>query len=109
MRWPGNGLADLDVYSVAGGTAPARVIHWAGMKAIFLHNMVGGDLLQFFENFYYTRLPAGTLRRIFALWRHVWINVLFAIGRRIKLRRSLWFGHRETPNSPVLVKPAIGS
>ena len=32
-----------------GGTAPPLVVHWAGMKAIFLRNMVGGDLLQFFE------------------------------------------------------------
>jgi hypothetical protein len=109
MRWPGNGLADLDVDSVVGGTAPALVIHWAGMKTIFLRNMVGGDLLQFFEHFYYTRLPAGPLRRIFALWRHVWINVSFAIGRRIKLRWRMWFGHRETTNPPVFVKQAIGS
>jgi hypothetical protein len=109
MRWPGNGMADLDVESVAGGTAPALVIHWAGMKAIFLRNMVGGDLLQFFERFYYTKVPAGQLRRMFALWRHVWINVWFAIARRIKLRWRMWFGQRRTTNPLVLVKRAIGS
>jgi hypothetical protein len=109
MRWPGNGMADLDVDSVAGGTAPPLVIHWAGMKAILLRNMVGGDLLQFFEHFYYTKLPTGRLRRIFALWRHVWINVSFAIGLRIKLRWRMWFGHREPTNLPVLVKQAISS
>ena len=86
MRWPGNGIADLGVDRVASGTAPPLVIHWAGMKAIFLRNMVGGDLLQFFENYYYTRLPAGRLRQILALWRHVWINVSFAVGRRVRLR-----------------------
>lgn len=109
MRWPGNGMADLDVDSVAGGTAPALVIHWAGMKAMFLRNMVGGDLLQFFERFYYTKVPAGRLRRMFALLRHVWVNVRFAIGRRIKLRWRMWFGRRETTNPPVLVKQGIGS
>jgi hypothetical protein len=108
MRWPGNGMADLDVDSVARGTAPAVVVHWAGMKRIFLRNMCGGDLLKFFEDFYYTKLPGGRLRLIFALWRHVWINVSFAIGRRIKLRWRMWFGHRER-NPPELVKQAIGS
>jgi hypothetical protein len=109
MRWPGNDMADLDVDSIAAGTAPALVIHWAGMKAIFLRNMVGGDLLQFFEQFYYTKLPLGRLRRIFALWRHVWINVSFAIMRRIKLRWQIWFGKSSEEGRPVLVKQTIGS
>jgi hypothetical protein len=74
-----------------------------------LRNVVGGDLLQFFEHFYYTKLPADRLRRIFALWRHVWINVWFAIGRRIKLRWRRRFGRRDITNPLVLVKQAIGS
>jgi hypothetical protein len=109
MRWPGHGMADLSVDRIAGRTAPPLVIHWAGMKAIFLRNMVGGDILQFFERFYYTRLPAGRLRRIVALWRHVWINVSFLIIRRIKFRWRMWFGHRTSAGPPVLVKQAIGS
>jgi hypothetical protein len=79
------------------------------MKAIFLRNMVGADLLQFFERFYYTRLPAGPLRRMFALLRHIWVNVAFAITRRIKLRWRIWFGHREKANPPVLIKQEISS
>jgi hypothetical protein len=109
MRWPGNGMADLSVDRVASGTSPPLVVHWAGMKAIFLRNMVGGDLLQFFEGFYYTRLPAGRLRRVFALWRHVWVNISFAISRRLKLRWRIWFGHRTSAGLPVLVKQSIGS
>jgi len=107
MRWPGDGMADLDVTSVANGTAPPTVIHWAGMKAIFLRNMAGGDLLRFFEYYYYTRLPAGQLRRISALFRHVWINVAFAVGRRLRLRRRIWFGERVSTGQPALVKQAI--
>jgi hypothetical protein len=107
MRWPGNGMADLDVASVETGRAPPLVIHWAGMKAIFLRNMVGGDLLRFFEKYYYTRLPAGRLRAILAFVRHVWINIAFAVGRRIKLRWQIWFGERKAP--AVLIKQAIGS
>jgi len=102
MRWPGNGMADLDVDSVVNGTAPALVIHWAGMKAIFLRNMVGSDILRFFEDYYYSKLPAGRVSRIFALLRHVWIAVEFEIGRRIKLRWRMWFGQRETTNPQAI-------
>jgi hypothetical protein len=108
MRWPGHGMTDLTVDRIAGRTAPPLVIHWAGMKAIFLRNMVGGDILQFFEHYYYTNLPAGRLRRILALWRHVWIVVAFEVGRRIKLRWQIWFGHRRPAGPPVLVKQSIG-
>jgi hypothetical protein len=109
MRWPGHGMTDLTADRVASGTAPPLVIHWAGMKAIFLRNMTGGDILQFFEDYYYTRLPFGRLRRIFALLRHVWIQIAFEIGRRVKLRRSLLFGERQPARPPVLFKQTIGS
>src|SRR5262249_34059206 len=96
MQWPGHSMAGIDVASVGNGIAPPMVVHWAGMKSIFLRNMTGSDLLMFFERYYYSKLPLGWLRRIFAQWRHVWINVEFEIGRRIKLRWRMWFGHRET-------------
>lgn len=109
MRWPGNGMEDLDVESVAKGTAPPLIVHWAGMKSTFLRNMAGGDLLQFFEKFYYTRLPAGQLRRILALWRHVWLQWSFEVSRRVRLRYRLWFRRPLAgPVSQSLVKPSIG-
>jgi len=109
MRWPGNGMEGLDVEAVANGTAPPLIVHWAGMKNTFLRNMVGGDLLEFFENFYYTRLPAGRLRRILALCRHVWIQWSFAVSRRVKLRFRKWSGRPQSePASPILVKSTIG-
>jgi hypothetical protein len=109
MRWPGNGMDDLDVASVAAGAAPALVIHWAGMKKVFLHQMVGGDLLQFFEDWYYQHMPMGRVRRLLALWRHVWIHWSFEIGRRVKLRWRIWFKPRPSKAPPVLVKEAIAS
>jgi hypothetical protein len=110
MRWPGDGMADLDVESVKSGNAPALVIHWAGMKSIFLHNMVGGDLLQFFEDFYYTGLPAGRLRRILALWRHVGIHWWFNTSRPLKLFLQRWRDRLVSKKDPaVLVKQAISS
>jgi hypothetical protein len=71
MRWPGHGMQGLDIKSVLAGKAPALVVHWAGMKKTRLRDMVGSDLLQFFEKEYYKRLPAGKMRRVLAGWRHV--------------------------------------
>jgi hypothetical protein len=109
MRWPGHSMAGIDAASVAKGTAPPVVVHWAGMKTMFLRNMAGSDLLEFFEAFYYSKLPIGRLCRIFALWRHIWISVAFEIGRRIKLRWQIWFRKRSVVDQPVLVKQTIGS
>jgi len=109
MRWPGHSMAGLDVASVAAGAAPPVVVHWAGLKAMFLRNMVGGDLLRFFETYYYAKLPAGRLRRIAALCRHVRINLSYEIGRRIRLRWRIWFGQRVSEAPRVLVKETIGS
>jgi hypothetical protein len=107
MRWPGDGMQELDAASVAAGTAPALVVHWAGMKETFLGDMVGGDLLQFFEDFYYSRMPAGAARRRLALWRHVWIQWSFVIGRRLRLRLRSWFKPQPSRRAPILVKQAI--
>lgn len=108
MRWPGypNALDGLDVASVAAKTAPPLVIHWAGVKRLFLRNMVGYELLQFYENLYFSRLPFGRLRRIMAAWRFVWNRIWFEISCRVKLRWIIWFGQ---PANLVLVKPTIGS
>ena len=109
MRWPGNGMDGLDAASVAAGTAPPLVVHWAGMKATFLRDMVGGDLLQFFEDHYYSRMPAGAVRRRLDLCRHLWIQWSYAIGRRLRLRLRRWFEPRAPRRPPILVKQAIPS
>jgi hypothetical protein len=110
MRWPGRSLEGLNVASVVTGTAPPVIIHWAGMKRTLLRHMVGKDLLQFFEELYYRRLPAGRLWRFVAICRHVWIHCSFFIVLRVKLRCRIWFG-RETceKNSPAPVTKALES
>ena len=109
MRWPGypNALDGLDVASVAAKTAPPLVIHWAGVKRLFMRNMVGYELLQYFENLYFSRLPFGRVRRVLAAWRFIRIGIWFEISRRIKLRWWIWFGQPKP--SSVLVKQTIGS
>ena len=59
MCWPGcpNALDGLDATSVATKTAPPLIIHWAGLKAIFLRTMAGYDLLRHFEDLYFTGCP----------------------------------------------------
>ena len=109
MRWPGHSMEGINKASVVNGIAPPVVVHWAGMKAIFLRNMAGSDLLELFETFYYTKLPAGWLRRLFAQARHVWLNVSFEVSRRVILRWQIWFGRRKSKSPPILVKQAIGS
>jgi hypothetical protein len=109
MRWPGDGMEGLDAASVAAGKAPPLVIHWAGMKATFLHDMVGGDLLQFFEDWYYQHMPMGRVRKLLALWRHVWIQWSFAVGRRVRLRLRSWVKEKPRQAAPVLVKQPITS
>jgi hypothetical protein len=109
MRWPGNGMDGLDAESVAKGVAPALVVHWAGMKSIFLRNMVGSDLLRFFEEFYYTRLPAGRARCTLALWRHVWVHRSFDVSNRVKLFMRKRLGQPLSGIiSPAVVKADIG-
>jgi hypothetical protein len=107
MRWPGNGMDDLSVEAVSQGTAPALVIHWAGMKKPFLKNMVGGDLLLFFEKFYYTRVPMGTVRRLLDNCYHVWLQRKHFIKVRISLAYRKWFGS-SAPTQTQSVKPSIG-
>lgn len=109
MCWPGHNMEGLDAKSVAARTAPPLVVHWAGMKAMFLRNMVAADLLQFFEAFYYSRFPVGRLRRLMGLFRHIWINVSYEISRRIKLRWQIWFGRGENKLPSLLVRQDIST
>lgn len=80
MCWPGHGMQGLSAASVSDGTASSLVVHWAGMKKARHRDMVGSDLLDFFEKQYYRSLPAGGLRIFFDRIRdvlHQW-------------RRSFW-------------------
>jgi len=85
MRWPGESMEGLNAESVSKRTAPPRIIHWAGMKKPALRHMAGSDILLLFERFYYTRLPAGTLRRWFAICQHFLIHWMHWVTVRVKL------------------------
>ena len=77
MRWPGHSMNGLNAETVSKSAAPPVVVHWAGMKKPRQRDLIGADLLGFFEAFYYRRLPAGSARSALArcwaalaYWRH---------------------------------------
>jgi hypothetical protein len=69
MRWPRNDMSDLSADAVVSGRAPARVVHWAGLKQANQRLMPASDLLRHFETTYYRRLPRGAARRSFRALR----------------------------------------
>ena len=85
MRWPGHSMEGLDAEAVSRGDAVPRIVHWAGLKKARLRNMVGGDLLTFFERAYYRRFPAGGARLILAGCRHTLSHRQREAGLRVKL------------------------
>lgn len=85
MRWPTHSMEALDAGTVSKGTAIPRIVHWAGLKKARQRDMLAADLLAFFEKLYYSRLPAGVMRRLFAGCRHVLSHKLGASEVRAKL------------------------
>jgi len=79
LRWPGHGLRGVDAAAVAAGSCTPCVVHWAGMKKTRHRDMLGADLLTYFEGEYYDRLPAGRARKALASGRHVICEMTHAV------------------------------
>jgi hypothetical protein len=90
MRWPGHGMQGLSAEDVSRRVAVPLVVHWAGMKKLRQQDMVGSDLLAYFEAQYYSRIPAGRLLRP---WRAVQ-DIAFRWFDHQKLRLRLAWRHR---------------
>jgi hypothetical protein len=84
MRWPGHGMQGLDANAVSKKSCPSLIVHWAGMKKARQQDMIGADLLAYFENAFYDRLPAGGARKIFAGSQDTLSQ--WARGVRVKMR-----------------------
>lgn len=105
MRWPGHGMHGLDTESLSKRASPALVVHWAGMKKARQQDMVGADLLAYFEQEYYRRLPAGGLRRLYAGCRDAWFQCLRSVRVRVSLALRNKVVLRLSPQHPTkLVK-----
>jgi hypothetical protein len=85
MRWPRHSMNGLDAETVSKREAEPLVVHWAGMKRARQRDMIGADLLAYFEKVYYQRLPAGKARRLFAGWRDALSYSLLGAKVRVKL------------------------
>ena len=85
MRWPGHSMEGLDAETVVKGAAAPRVVHWAGVKKARQRDMIGADLLAYFEKVYYQRLPVGEARRLFAGYRDALSYWLLGAQVRVKL------------------------
>ena len=65
MFWPVHAMEGMDAKHLAARTAPAYVVHWAGLKRRWLQDMVRADMLEFFEKFYYRPIRFGGYLRSF--------------------------------------------
>jgi len=84
MRWPRHSMDGLDAETVSKRAAKPLVVHWAGIKRVRQRDMIGADLLAYFERLYYQRLPAGKARRFFAGCRDALSHSL--LGARVRVR-----------------------
>ena len=87
MRWPPHGMSDVSLDAVRNRTAPPVVVHWAGLKKRRLGDMVNPELLVFFEEYYYSRIPMGGVLRpiravldVLAQWLH---------NKKVRIRQRL--------------------
>lgn len=83
MLWPGSGMKGLKVEKVAKQSADPLVIHWAGMKDRRMSRMVGSDVLAFFENRYYSKIPLGSARWFAEILRNFVSYWIDRIGARL--------------------------
>lgn len=88
MRWPVYGMQGLEAETVAKGIAAPLVVHWAGIKKARQRDMIGADLLTYFEKLYYQRLPLGGIRRIVAGYQNTSSELLRLLRVMTKLRIS---------------------
>ena len=83
MRWPGHSMDGFDAETVSKRAGSPRIVHWAGVKRARQRDMIGADVLAYFEKAYYQRIPAGEARRVLAGYRDALLYWL--LRARIKL------------------------
>lgn len=88
MLWPKRGMCGLSSGAIADGRAPALIVHWAGIKRAMHRDMLGHDLLEFYETLYYKRIRWGGVVRKFHqvtdVLIHQWLRMLCLRGSLVK-------------------------
>jgi hypothetical protein len=90
MHWPGNGMDGYAIHEVLDRAAPARVVHWAGLKKLRLAAMPGTDLLRYFERAYYAPIRNGQTLRLY----RAALAVIGEVTERFKTRVRLFWRHK---------------
>jgi hypothetical protein len=85
MRWAGYELQGLEAKAVSERSAASVIVHWAGMKKVRQRDMVGAELLSYFEKIYYQRLPYRGVRRLMAADQDFLAHWLHAVQVRVQL------------------------
>jgi lipopolysaccharide biosynthesis glycosyltransferase len=62
MKYALGGIGELDLSKIATDSPYPFVIHWAGLKQPRIKAMIRSDILLFFEDYYYSKLPFGKTR-----------------------------------------------
>lgn len=88
-RWSGDAYwKTVSIQSIRERRGDPMVIHWAGTKSPVISQMAQPEMLRFFEDFYYTRVPSAALKRLAR--RGMSYLVLARRSMRRKLRRRSW-------------------
>lgn len=83
MIW-GNSTEALsfELNNIKEKNVKSGLIHWAGCTRIpYVAKMLRGDILVFFENYYYSKMPNGNIRR---LWKNTIAFAYYAIKKNYK-------------------------
>ncbi len=91
MKWGVGEISQFDLKSIANNSPYPYLIHWAGLKKNRIKEMLRADILLFFEDYYYSRLPLGSFRQN----ADIAIGSLQAVYQR-QLRRVKRFTERLT-------------
>jgi len=95
MRWPLDDINDIDLEKLSSDSPYADVIHWAGLTRRRLGTMIRADILQFFEDYYYSKVSLGKARCCFrtagllAQSGTNWWRRAFKMKRKIDQKRSV--------------------
>jgi hypothetical protein len=98
LCFPPHGMDGLNAEIIANRTGPTRVIHWSGNKKIRQRAMIGADVLAYFEELYFQRVPAGHVRYVFAVCGHYLTLCTLRLGVMAKMRFRITLAYFRKKN-----------
>ncbi len=84
MWWAPRDLADLNLDQMISASPYNRIIHWAGCKLYADTPMPRKDILNYFEDKYYSKVSLGGLVRRLRSWAHFAEHLQRRLARRMR-------------------------